>query len=236
MSQPPLFNPQSVYAPESNDNASVPRVFISPQRYIQGRGVIEESGRYLSLVGSKRCAVLVSSRGLAADGARLIESLKSSQIEAVVSTFNGECSIEEVRTHVSYLEGESVDCLIAVGGGKCVDAGKAIAYRLGVPVVIVPTLASNDAPCSAVSVLYTPAGVTEGFESYPQSPALVIVDTAIVADASERYLVAGMGDAMATWYEARVCLDNERARPPRGGRPPLSSSAQGEFCAHPINS
>ena len=57
-----------------------------------------------------------------------------------------------------------------MGGGKCVDAGKSIAYRLRVSVVILPTLASNDAPCSALSVLYDTAGVSLGAEFFPESP------------------------------------------------------------------
>jgi glycerol dehydrogenase len=178
--------------------------------------------------------VLVSQRGLGADGGRLIASLEAADIEVVVSTFNGECSLAEIDSHVTKLAEESVDCLIAVGGGKCVDAGKAVAYRLAVPIVIVPTLASNDAPCSALSVIYTPAGVTAGVESYPASPALVIVDTGVVAEAAERYLAAGMGDAMATWYEARVCLENEKARTPLGARPTLASCALGEICAQTL--
>lgn len=84
----------------------------------------------------------------------------------------------------------------APGGGKCIDAGKAIAHRLDVRVVIVPTLASNDAPCSALSVLYTPAGAYETVEFYPLNPLCVIVDTEIVAAAPEHYLVSGRGDAM----------------------------------------
>ena len=234
MSRSPPFDPQSVYAPAGSNVQSVPRVFISPQRYIQGQGVLEETGRYLSLLNSQRAGVLASRRGLAAEGAALVGSLEGAGIDVVTSTFNGECSLAEIDSHAAHLAEAGVDCLIAVGGGKCVDAGKAIAYRLGVPVVIVPTLASNDAPCSALSVIYTPAGVMEGFDSYPQSPALVIVDTGVVAEASERYLVAGMGDAMATWYEARVCLENENARTPLGARPTLAACAMGEICAHTL--
>ena len=229
-----MFNPQEIYAPAIDNNQLVPRVFISPQRYIQGNGVLEDAGRYMSLLQSRRSAVLVSQRGLVADGGRLIASLEAADIEVVVSTFNGECSLAEIDSHVTKLAEESVDCLIAVGGGKCVDAGKAVAYRLAVPIVIVPTLASNDAPCSALSVIYTPAGVTAGVESYPASPALVIVDTGVVAEAAERYLAAGMGDAMATWYEARVCLENEKARTPLGARPTLASCALGEICAQTL--
>ena len=58
--------------------------------------------------------------------------------------------------------------------------------------VICPTLASNDAPCSALSVIYTPEGVSEGVEFFPTSPAIVAVDTRIVAEAPVRYLVAGL--------------------------------------------
>lgn len=111
------------------------------------------------------------------------------------------------------------------------DAGKALAFRLDTPVVIAPTLASNDAPCSALSVLYSPAGVSIGIEFYPCSPALVAVDTGIVAAASERFLVSGMGDAMATWYEASVCLRNSAAVTTVGARPTLAAVAIGEVCA-----
>ena len=124
--------------------------------------------------------------------------------------------------------------MIAAGGGKCIDAGKGIAFRLGTPVVIVPTLASNDAPCSALSVLYSPEGVSTGVEFYPQSPAFVVVDTGLIAAAPERYLVAGMGDAMATWYEARVCLLNPAAVTAVGARPTLASCAIGEVCAQTL--
>jgi glycerol dehydrogenase len=234
MSRPPVFYPHAIYAPGGADGRPVPRVFISPQRYIQGIGVLDDTGRFLSLTKTKRAAVMASKRGLGADGVRVIDSLASASIESVVSVFEGECSTVEIDAHVARLESESVDCLIAMGGGKCVDAGKAVAYRLGVPVVIVPTLASNDAPCSAVSVIYTPDGVSTGFEFFPESPALVIVDTGVVAQASERFLAAGMGDAMATWYEARVCSNNEEARTPIGARPTLASCAIGEVCAETL--
>ncbi|MBD3646939.1 MAG: glycerol dehydrogenase, partial [Pseudomonadales bacterium] len=175
--------------------------------------------------------LLVSKRGEQADGQRARARLKKAGLDTVTSIFGGECSLEEIEQRVDHLRDESVECLIAMGGGKCVDAGKSIAWRLGVPVVVVPTLASNDAPCSAVSVLYTPEGVNSGVEFFPENPAMVIVDTKTVADASERYLVAGMGDAMATWYEARVCLANPNARSVLGGRPTLAAGAIGEVCA-----
>ncbi|MGI9322698.1 MAG: glycerol dehydrogenase [Pseudomonadales bacterium] len=225
------YSPRSIF---SGRNEPAPRVMVAPQRYVQGAGVLNHIGRYISLVKVSRAAVLASKRGLAAEGARVAESLKGSDIDCVNALFGGECSLQEVEKHLADLADEKIDCLIAVGGGKTVDAGKSIAYRLNVPVVIVPTLASNDAPCSALSVLYTPEGASDLVEFYPANPALVVVDTDVIAAADERYLVAGMGDAMATWYEARVCLNNPAALTPIGARPTLASCAMGEICAHTL--
>ena len=228
------YLPQEIFSPSDGDNLPVPRVFISPQRYIQGREVLRGVGRYLSLMQAKRAGILISERGSRNEGVRLLAGLRSAGIETVVSTFRGECSIEEITAHVATLSKEGIDCVIAAGGGKCIDTGKAVAFRLGIPVVIAPSLASNDAPCSALSVLYTPEGVFTGAEFYPDSPAIVVVDTGIIAAAPERYLVAGMGDAMAPWYEARVCLLNPAAVTTVGARPTLASSAIGEVCAQTL--
>jgi len=233
MQTPEPYQPASIYAPQGDGDAVTPRVFIAPQRYIQGPGVLDSIGRYLTLVNVRRVAILISDRGRASEGPRLLSSLDSENMDAVFCRFGGETSIEEIESHQAELDGR-VDCLMAVGGGKCVDAGKSIAFRLGIPVVIVPTLASNDAPCSAASVLYLPSGVYSHFEFVPQSPALVVVDTGVVAAAPERYLAAGMGDAMATWYEAQACLKNPNGINVLSGRPTLASAAMGEICAHTL--
>lgn len=227
------YFPSMIFAPEG-DPEQRPRVFISPQRYVQGKDVLAGIGRYLSLVKARRAAILITAGGAKRHGRVLTDSLRSAGIEPLFGTFHGECSLDEIDAHVQDWKAEGVDCLLAVGGGKCIDTGKAIAFRLDVPVVVAPTLASNDAPCSALSVLYTPEGVSTGVEFYPCSPALVVVDTAIVAAAPERLLVAGMGDAMATWYEASVCLRNPLAVTTVGARPTLASAAIGETCANAL--
>lgn len=225
------YLPWDVFAPAMANESDKPRVFIAPQRYIQGKGVLANLGRYLSLLRVTRAAVLISERGRRTDGAPALDSLRGAGIETHISVFEGECSLEEIERHVQTLANKAIDCVVAIGGGKCVDAGKAVAFRLHTAVVIAPTLASNDAPCSALSVLYSPTGISTGVEFYPNGPAIVVVDTGVIAAAPERYLVAGMGDAMATWYEARVCLLNEAAVTAVGARPTLASCAIGEACA-----
>jgi len=223
------YSPSEIFGVE--ESGQVPRVFIAPSRYVQGPGVVNGMGRYLSLLKCDRVAILISRRGRSVEGERFTAVLEAANKEPIFTEFEGECSTEEIETKVQELATKTVGCVIAVGGGKCIDAGKAIAFRLGIPSVIVPTLASNDAPCSALSVIYSTAGVSTGVEFYPNSPALVVVDTEIIAAAPERYLVSGIGDAMATWYEADVCLRNPSAITAVFARPTLASSAIGSVCA-----
>jgi hypothetical protein len=66
------------------------------------------------------------------------------------------------------------------------------------------TVASTDAPTSALSVVYTEEGAFESYRFYDRNPALVVVDTQLVAQAPAKFLAAGVGDALATWIEARA--------------------------------
>ena len=46
------------------------------------------------------------------------------------------------------------------------------------------------------------------YRFYSRHPALVLVDTTVIARAPKRQLVAGLGDALATWFEARTVLQS----------------------------
>jgi glycerol dehydrogenase len=119
--------------------------------------------------------------------------------------------------------------VIAAGGGKALDTGKLLAETLRVPSVMAPTIAATDAPTSRVAVLYTDAHAQLRVVRLRSNPALVAVDTAIIARAPVRFLVAGMGDAIATWPEARTCAAGG-GRTPVGGRPSRAALALAELC------
>ncbi len=217
---------------EQQTPAILPRAFRTTPRYIQAAGLIDNAAEPIAQMQIKRCAILCTPRSQRGEAKRLIASLDAAGIESYVTTFGGECSFQEIDARVAELDEQGTfDALIALGGGKPLDAGKCISSRLAVPVVIIPTLASNDAPCSAISVIYTPEGATETFEVMKDNPALVLVDTEIAAKAPPRYLVAGMADAMATWYEARACQSNPMGISPYGTRPTLAGMALSQSCA-----
>ena len=228
-----LYFPEAVFG-QDNQHSTQSRVFTSPGKYIQGPGVLGKVGRYLSILKVSQVGILASNRGHRDQVPVMTGGLMAHDITWFNATFGGECSIEEINAHALALSEQNIQLLMVLGGGKCVDAGKCIAHRLGIPVVIIPTLASNDAPCSALSVIYSPVGVAVGVEFFPSNPVMVIVDTEVVVSASERYLVAGMGDAMATWYEAKVCSANPDATNTLGTRPTLAACAMGEICAHTL--
>lgn len=57
--------------------------------------------------------------------------------------------------------------------------------------MVVPTLASTDAPCSALSVMYHPDGTFNEVVFYPDNPYAVIVDTQVIVEAPKRFLLSG---------------------------------------------
>jgi glycerol dehydrogenase len=64
---------------------------------------------------------------------------------------------------------------------------------------------------------------------YRKNPDLVLVDTEVIAQAPSRLLVAGMGDALATWFEARTCVEGH-VKNMRGGGSTRSVAALAELC------
>ena len=230
------FSPKPIFSLEGTDRDTPPTGLIAPARYVQGPGLLDQLGVFLELVPSTRPAVYISAGGMRRHGEQLLSGLRAMHIEAAVAIFEGECSYTEIERAAASLGAKETpfDSLIAVGGGKCLDAGKCVAVRLNIPVVIVPTIASTDAPCSALSVIYTDEGIAHGGESFPDSPAFVVVDSQLIADAPVRYLVAGMGDALATRYEARTCYRNPAGRAVIGGRPTIAAQAIAELCAQTV--
>lgn len=115
------------------------------------------------------------------------------------SVFRGECTDVEVER----LRLTDVDVLIAVGGGKLVDTAKLVAYRQGVPLVVIPTLASNCAAFTPLSVIYDEQGAYARYDVFPVVIERVIVDARVMIESPYDYFRAGVIDTVAKFYEAR---------------------------------
>ncbi len=178
------------------------RKAVFPGKYIQGVGAVGELPVLLALLGQKGLIVAspsVHDKILPRCGIDL--SLHALSVEQ----FRGECCEEELARLSAIVTQKGVDVLVGMGGGKTIDTAKIVADRAGIPVIIIPTIASSDAPCSGCAVVYSKEGIYDTVFYQKMNPAVVLVDTAIIAEAPVRFLVAGMGDALSTWFEARSC-------------------------------
>lgn len=180
------------------------KILISPGKYVQGAGELKNIGAYAEKYG-KKALVLITESGYKRIGSIIDSSFEVSNSELVYDYFNGECSKTEIQRLIEVMECEACDMVIGIGGGKILDTAKAVAYYKNTPVLICPTIASTDAPCSALSVLYTDEGVFEEYLFLPANPNLVLMDTDVISKSPVRLTVSGMGDALATYFEARAC-------------------------------
>ncbi|ALB63623.1 Glycerol dehydrogenase [Cronobacter condimenti 1330] len=126
--------------------------------------------------------------------------------------FRGHCSERDVNA-LAEQAGDDRAVVIGVGGGALLDTAKALARRLGLPVVAIPTIAATCAAWTPLSVWYNDAGQALHFEVFDDANHLVLVEPEIILRAPAAYLLAGIGDTLAKWYEA-VVLAPEPARLP----------------------
>ena len=159
----------------------------------------------------------------------LRKSLADAGLAAEIAPFGGECSHNEINRLRDIAGSAKCTAVLGIGGGKTLDTAKALAHFMKVPVAIAPTIASTDAPCSALSVIYTDEGEFDSYLMLPHNPNMVIVDTQIVAGAPARLLAAGIGDALATWFEARAC-SRSGATTMAGGKCTQAALALAELC------
>lgn len=182
------------------------RGYASPAKYIQGAGVLNDLPFYTDKYG-KRVVVMIDS--FLFD--RLSEQIKrcySVDHEILYFSKGGEITLESIEAFEQEIGDADVDVYVAVGGGKTIDTVKVLAQKAGKPIIVAPTVASTDAPTSALSVIYKKSGEHSHEVFLKHNPDLVLVDTKIIAQAPVRLLVSGMGDALATYFEA---VANERS-------------------------
>ncbi len=202
------------------------KIIGSPSRYVQGKGEMKNLCTHASAFGDK-LFVLTSASGRKRVEPAIKEGQGDTQI--IYEVFNGECCKTEINRIMESCKAAGCSVIVGIGGGKIHDTAKAAAHYLELPVVIVPTIASTDAPCSALSVIYTDEGIFEEYLFLPASPNLVLVDTDIVSKAPARLLISGMGDALATYFEARACQQSDAGNCV-GGKSTLAAMALAELC------
>ncbi len=182
------------------------RAFAAPGKYIQGPGELFNLPEYAGLCG-KIAYALIDPFFYNDIHNKLESAFRKAGQMLFCSAFTGECCEEEFNRIDKENKDRKIDVYIAIGGGKTADTIKAVASRNGGMMIICPTALSTDAPTSASSMVYR-----EDHSSFQilhaRNPDYVLVDTEIAVHAPIRLFVAGMGDALATYFEARACWES----------------------------
>jgi glycerol dehydrogenase len=179
------------------------KVTVGPAQYIRNKGLLEAAGTYIknfgnsaALIGghtSKEIVEVSLRKSLSEHGILLKHSL----------WYGGESSESNIDRLVADLRDEKIDVLIVAGGGKAIDTVKAVAYQLNKPLVAIPTIAATCAAATPITILYSNEGEFIGIERKSKAPDLVLVDSEIIMEAPVRFLIAGIGDTLAKYFETK---------------------------------
>jgi glycerol dehydrogenase len=177
------------------------RKVILPARYLQGPGVLSQLGAFVKQHG-ERPFVVSGRTSFSKVKARVQASLLAAGVpiagydDSVLECTYGK--IDEIVTRATALD---VDIIVGCGGGKAVDTAKAVAEKMHVPVITVPTQCATNADGMADAVIFTEDHKFVEDFYLSRAPVLVLVDTDVVGRAPAQYLVQGMGDALACAFE-----------------------------------
>ncbi|STN17606.1 glycerol dehydrogenase [Escherichia coli] len=145
------------------------KIIISPAKYIQGNGSLDNIATYAASLGTEPLIIADEFvTGLVGD--RVSQSFARENIIADFDVFCGECSQNEISRIRKKFNQRKYNVVIGIGGGKTLDTAKAVAYYQKIPVVVVPTIASTDAPTSSLAVIYTPDGQFSEYLFFPEKP------------------------------------------------------------------
>lgn len=184
------------------------RAMREPLKYVQGKGALLKFKDEMGYMGN-RWLFVCSKSGYKACHDQIEESFADSDDVRQWEIFGGVSSKGEIARMRELVEEHEIDTVVAAGGGSAIDTAKATAHYTDTHIVAIPTVAATDAPCTGLSVIYNDDGSFDKYLFYPTNPDAVMVDSQVIANAPVRFLIAGMGDALGTYFEGRSSLRTE---------------------------
>ena len=181
------------------------KILTAPSRYVQGYGIIKDFGKHISHLGSKPF-IIGGKTALSIIRESISRSVAENSMKCDFAVFSGKGTRSDATELAKKATDFGSDIIVGAGGGLALDTAKAVAFEMDSWLVIVPTIASTDAPCSAEALQYTDDHQFDREIKLKRNPDVIIVDSKIIAESPTRFFVAGMGDALSTWIEAKTCF------------------------------
>lgn len=170
---------------------------IQMSSYTVGEDCFEAIPAVLAPYQAKTVVLVGGRRALAAAAPGIRAALDSANVqildEIVYGTDSTQSAIDALVASRAFRD---ADIAFAIGGGKAVDTVKTAAKELDKTVFSVPTICSNCSSATAIAVVYNDDHSLKGY-AYPDAPAHIFINPAIIAAAPEEYFWAGIGDALS---------------------------------------
>ncbi|WKB35635.1 iron-containing alcohol dehydrogenase family protein [Terrilactibacillus sp. S3-3] len=179
-------------------------VKAGPQAFMTGEGILQSLPALLKERQLKNLMIVHGEKALKA-AEPFMPSLDDFSVH--FENYHGECTADEISRIAALAEKLSADVLIAIGGGKVMDIVKAAAFKINVPEILVPTVPSNCAAFASLSIVYNENGAEPELLPFTRTPHLVLIEPKILVRAPIKYLIAGIGDTLAKWYECKIGLE-----------------------------
>lgn len=184
-------------------------LIVAPHQVLKGDNCLTNSAEIIASFGK---------RPLVVGGAKTIEVIKSQlnslaqkhQLVVHYANYLPDCSENSLVNLHQQLTSHHADFVIGVGGGKALDTAKLLAHQSQLSIITIPTSAATCAAWTALSNIYSDEGAFQYDVALNRCPDLLILDYSIILNAPKRTLVAGIGDAIAKWYEASVSSGNSQ--------------------------
>jgi len=172
---------------------------IGPRQVIRGPGALQAALPQLRSL-TQRPVLVGRSSAVASHRQGLAQQLQLSAPQQVL--LHHDCCDEDLLRLEGIIGQLQADGVIAIGGGKVLDAGKLLAHRCGLPSITIPTSAATCAGWTALANVYTTTGAFRYDVALDHCPDLLVFDHQLIATAPARTTASGIADAMAKWYEA----------------------------------
>lgn len=186
-----------------NYEVHLPNYSIGDKIYDKIGPVCESYGKTVLIIGGKRALE-------AAEG-KIRDYVEKTNLEIIGTKIYGtDCTYATVDKLRELPEYQTADMVFGVGGGKALDTVKCLCITDDKPVFAFPTIASNCAACTSVSIMYNEDGTFLKPHFFVRPVMHSFIDTEIIAKAPSKYMWAGIGDTYAKYYEATISSRNER--------------------------
>lgn len=202
---------------------------VSLSNYSVGENCYQDIKRVMSHYG-KKIVIIGGKTALEKAQDAILKGIEDTSYKVLgVLWYGGNATYEHVESLLKESIVQDADVIFAVGGGRAIDTCKVVADKLQKPLFTFPTIASNCAACTCISVMYHNDDTFCDYYYPSDTPVHVFIHTKIIAEAPYELLWAGIGDALSKEYEVLLASRHKKL-----SHTPFMGVQMSKVCTEPL--